>query len=86
MDIVLDNAGLELYTDLVLADFLISSGLAARVVLHGKLLPWFVSDTLEEDLDVMLAEMEGGQAGSSGGREMEAGCGLCSLLIGVVWV
>lgn len=28
VDIILDNAGLELFTDLVLADYLVSSGLA----------------------------------------------------------
>jgi hypothetical protein len=28
VDIILDNAGLELYTDLVLADYLVSSGMA----------------------------------------------------------
>ncbi len=47
IDLVLDNAGLELYTDLVLADYLVASGLADTVVLHGKQLPWFVSDTLQ---------------------------------------
>ena len=28
VDVILDNAGLELYTDLVLADYLVTSGLA----------------------------------------------------------
>lgn len=31
VDIILDNAGLELYTDLVLADYLVESGLAGVV-------------------------------------------------------
>jgi hypothetical protein len=30
VDIILDNAGLELYTDLVLADYLVASGLAGE--------------------------------------------------------
>lgn len=30
VDIILDNAGLELFTDLVLADYLVSSGLAGE--------------------------------------------------------
>jgi hypothetical protein len=59
MDVVLDNAGLELYTDLLMADFLVSSGLASKVALHGKLLPWFVSDTLAGDLEGVLAALEG---------------------------
>jgi hypothetical protein len=46
---------MELYTDLVLADFLVASGLAPTVHLHGKALPWFVSDVLRGDLDAMLA-------------------------------
>lgn len=36
VDIVLDNSGLELYADLALADYLVASGLASEVVLHGK--------------------------------------------------
>ncbi|KAJ8270594.1 hypothetical protein GJAV_G00116880 [Gymnothorax javanicus] len=49
VDIVLDNAGFELVTDLVFADFLISSSLAKQVHFHGKSMPWFVSDTTSED-------------------------------------
>lgn len=55
VDIVLDNAGAELYADLVLADWLVSTSAARHVVLHGKALPWFVSDTLRADLDHMVA-------------------------------
>lgn len=107
MDVILDNAGLELYTDLVMADFLVASGLADKVgagscrapqlcfcapellrlgarrrsthtrfcnvgnaylhtytnihyqvQLHGKLLPWFVSDTMDKDLEQVLAILE----------------------------
>ncbi|XP_046877443.1 damage-control phosphatase ARMT1 [Hypomesus transpacificus] len=49
VDIVLDNAGFELITDLVLAHFLISSGLAREVRFHGKSIPWFVSDVTAHD-------------------------------------
>lgn len=49
VDIVLDNAGFELVTDLILADFLVSSGLAREVRFHGKSLPWFVSDVTAQD-------------------------------------
>lgn len=49
VDIVLDNAGFELATDLVLADFLVSSGLAREIHFHGKCFPWFVSDVTAKD-------------------------------------
>ncbi|XP_056150756.1 damage-control phosphatase ARMT1 [Lampris incognitus] len=49
VDIVLDNAGFELVTDLVLADFLVTSGLAHKVCFHGKSIPWFVSDVTAND-------------------------------------
>ena len=50
VDILLDNAGYELVTDLALADFLLQSGYAAQVVLHAKCHPVFVSDALETDI------------------------------------
>ncbi|KAM6954203.1 damage-control phosphatase ARMT1 [Aplochiton taeniatus] len=49
VDIVLDNAGFELLTDLVLADFMVTSGLAREVHFHGKSMPWFVSDVTTHD-------------------------------------
>uniref|UniRef100_A0A3P8TIM9 Sugar phosphate phosphatase n=1 Tax=Amphiprion percula TaxID=161767 RepID=A0A3P8TIM9_AMPPE len=49
VDIVLDNAGFELVTDLIFADFLVSSGLARRIYFHGKSFPWFVSDVTAND-------------------------------------
>lgn len=53
--LVLDNAALELFTDLCLADGLLASGCASVVVLHGKPLPWFVSDALAAgDLGALL--------------------------------
>lgn len=53
-DIVLDNAGFELFTDLVFADWLVQRGYANEVHFHGKAIPWFVSDTMVSDLEFIL--------------------------------
>ncbi len=50
VDIMLDNAGFELVSDLALADILVSHGLVDQVILHVKVLPTFVSDVIEDDL------------------------------------
>jgi len=54
VDIVLDNAGFELYVDLVLGGFLLSAGLATHIVLHPKSIPWFVSDVIPADFGALL--------------------------------
>lgn len=56
VDIVLDNAGFELVTDLVFADFLVSSGLVREVHFHGKSLPWFVSDVTANDFQWVIRQ------------------------------
>lgn len=52
--IILDNAGFELLTDLVFAGYLLDGGYAKKVVLHGKRMPWFVSDVNLEDLKYLI--------------------------------
>lgn len=54
VDIVLDNAGFELYVDLILAGYLLAAGLATEVVMHPKSIPWFVSDVLPKDFAELL--------------------------------
>ena len=50
VDIIVDNAGFELITDLALAQYLIDSGIAKCVTFQLKSHPTFVSDALERDL------------------------------------
>ncbi len=50
IDIVIDNAGFELFCDLCLVDFLLARGVASQVNLHLKPYPTFVSDATIKDL------------------------------------
>lgn len=49
IDFILDNAGFELYCDLVFADWLVQAGICKEVKFHGKRIPWFVSDVTKKD-------------------------------------
>ncbi|MGJ3254311.1 MAG: damage-control phosphatase ARMT1 family protein [Elainellaceae cyanobacterium] len=57
IDIVADNAGLELISDLCLADLLLQKGVET-IVLHLKAHPTFVSDATVEDVYFTLAALE----------------------------
>ncbi|CAE6442710.1 unnamed protein product [Rhizoctonia solani] len=55
LDFVLDNAGFELFSDLVFADFLITfTPYANKAVFHPKPIPWFVSDVTPRDWDAIF--------------------------------
>ena len=56
-DIVLDNAGFELFVDLILAGYLLAAGLATQITLHPKSMPWFVSDAIPADFAALLSAL-----------------------------
>ncbi|KAF1351701.1 DUF89-domain-containing protein [Lizonia empirigonia] len=72
VDIVLDNAGFELFVDLILAGYLVASGLATSVVFHPKLIPWFVSDVLPADFAALLSALADPQSFSALSEEDKA--------------
>lgn len=57
VDIILDNSGFEFFTDLCLAVFLVDMKLASIVCLHGKCVPWFVSDVTAEDFSWTIDQL-----------------------------
>lgn len=57
IDIILDNSGFELFCDLLLADFLVQSGIASYIVLHLKTHPYFVSDVTARDLHWSVSQV-----------------------------
>lgn len=54
VDIILDNGGLELFTDLILAEYIIEKGMASKVCFHAKAIPWFESNITEDDFHSSL--------------------------------
>ncbi len=72
--VVADNAGRELIPDLILADHLLRTGRAAKVVLHVKPYPYYVSDaTMADVIDCLRRITEAqGRAAEIGTRLWEA--------------
>lgn len=62
IDIVLDNAGLELFSDFCFADWLLKVGLADQVFFHFKQMPWFVSDAMIKDFESTLRMMSASES------------------------
>lgn len=54
VDVLMDNAGIELGFDLALVDFLLRANLATEIVLHVKPQPTFVSDATLSDVRAVL--------------------------------
>ncbi|XP_054282969.1 damage-control phosphatase ARMT1-like isoform X2 [Macrosteles quadrilineatus] len=57
IDIVFDNTGVEVMTDLCLADYLTSMYNAVRVRFHCKAIPWFISDVMEKDFHQVIERL-----------------------------
>jgi hypothetical protein len=57
VDILADNAGQELLLDLLLAAYLLGSGLARQVRLHLKPHPTYVSDATVQDVLISMAAL-----------------------------
>ncbi|KAJ5443806.1 uncharacterized protein N7458_007678 [Penicillium daleae] len=58
VDMVLDNAGFELFTDLIYAAYLLDCQIATSMQLHIKQFPWFVSDVVPTDVDSLFEHLE----------------------------
>jgi hypothetical protein len=59
VDVVTDNDGRELLSDLALAGFLLDQGWARAVVFHLKDHPFFVSDAMCRDVNALLGFLRG---------------------------
>ncbi|MCT7370553.1 damage-control phosphatase ARMT1 family protein [Mycolicibacterium llatzerense] len=73
--VVADNAGRELLADLVLADSLLTQGLAAEIVLYVKPHPYYVSDATMADVLSVVQRLKADprpQIGSIGDRLWDA--------------
>ncbi|KAK9453721.1 hypothetical protein V1511DRAFT_489575 [Dipodascopsis uninucleata] len=71
VDIVLDNAGFEFFTDVIFALFLLDAGLAEKVVFDAKAIPWFVSDVIPADLDILIDTLLDASFFTKGRTEIE---------------
>jgi uncharacterized protein with ATP-grasp and redox domains len=54
VDFINDNVGLDSVFDLALADFLLAHSWARQVVMHLKDRPFFVSDAMPQDVEIVL--------------------------------
>ncbi|KAK9700552.1 Damage-control phosphatase ARMT1-like domain [Popillia japonica] len=58
VDIVMDNCGFELFTDMCLADFIIRNKYAEHVRFYVKAIPWYISDTTAKDFHWTLHQLK----------------------------
>lgn len=70
--VVADNAGRELVPDLLLADRLLSTGRADRILLHVKAYPYFTSDATTADVLAALRRLVTGPLAAAARRLWQA--------------
>ncbi|KAF7154883.1 hypothetical protein CNMCM5623_003141 [Aspergillus felis] len=58
IDIVLDNASFEFFTDVLYAAYLLEAGISTSVRLHTKEFPWFVSDVIPSDVESLFKHLD----------------------------
>jgi hypothetical protein len=58
IDIILDNAGFEFFTDVLYAAYLLDAGISTSVRLHTKEFPWFVSDVISPDVESLFEHLD----------------------------
>ncbi|XP_035893235.1 damage-control phosphatase ARMT1-like [Anopheles stephensi] len=59
VEIINDNSGYELFTDLCLADFIVHHKLAPKVCFNVKAIPWYISDVTPKDMQWTLDTLAG---------------------------
>ena len=57
INFIIDNAGLELFCDLCLVDYLLTTQLCKTICLHLKAHPTFVSDAMSKDVHYLLERL-----------------------------
>jgi uncharacterized protein with ATP-grasp and redox domains len=65
VDFLLDNVGLELGYDLLLADFLLTNGLASEILFYSKPYPTYVSDATNPDIWDMVKYLNKAKVGGA---------------------
>ncbi|RED97400.1 ARMT1-like domain-containing protein [Marinoscillum furvescens] len=73
VEVLCDNAGIELFTDLMLVANLLDSGLVEKVVLHLKAQPIFVSDATRKDFNFLMKQLTNTMLGRSFENWIEQG-------------
>ena len=73
VDIMLDNAGFELVSDLGLADILLAYDLTSTIILHLKAHPTYVSDVIQDDIQKTVDYLKSSSSNdvSSLGKRLE---------------